>query len=129
MKIRISDIFPTITESKSPLSSSVDNSTSSSVATDRPEVSERTPTFPMPAPQAAATDRPEVSERKPTEPIQISESKPEREPGEDEAGIMGVWPPKAWSLADWVKGARGDFQVFDGLLGTKPISRGFSWRD
>lgn len=80
-------------------------------------------------PSSVATDRPEVSERKPTEPIQISESKPERFPGEDEAGIMGVWPPKAWSLADWVKGARGDFHVFDGLLGTKPISRGFSWRD
>lgn len=59
----------------------------------------------------------------------VSQQKPEREPGEDEAGISGVWPPKAWSLAEWVKGAKGDFHVFDGLLGTKPISRGFSWRD
>ena len=36
----------------------------SSVATDCPEVSERTPTEPMPAPKAAATDRREVSEQK-----------------------------------------------------------------
>ena len=78
---------------------------------------------------SVATDRPEVSERKPTEPIPLSESKPEREPGEDEAGIMGVWPPKAWSLADWVKGAKGDFHVRATLTGDQPISRGVSWKD
>lgn len=44
MKVRISDIFPTRTEAKSPTSPAANNSTSSSVATDRPEVSERTPT-------------------------------------------------------------------------------------
>lgn len=99
MKIRITDIFPTITEAKSPTSLAVDNSTSSSVATDHPKVSER----------------PEPSQ--------------EREPGEDDAGIAGKWPPPAWSLADWVRGAKGDFHVFDGPLGVKPISRGFSWKD
>lgn len=71
----------------------------------------------------------EASERKPPPQRKASFLSPEREPGEDEAGIDGEWPQKAWSLADWVKGARGDFHVFERLLGAKPISRGFSWRD
>lgn len=74
-----------------------------------------------PVPSSVATDHPEVSER--PEPSQ------EREPGEDDAGIAGKWPPPAWSLTDWVKGAKGDFHVFEGLFGVKPISRGFSWKD
>ena len=49
----------------------------------------------------------------------------EREPGSDDAGISGTWPPKAWSLKDWVHGATGDFHVRATLTGDYPISRGF----
>ena len=75
----------------------------------------------------------ETSEQTPPEPSKFrfteSSQSGTREPGEDEAGIMGVWPPKAWSLADWVKGARGDFHVRATLTGDQPISRGVSWKD
>lgn len=49
----------------------------SSVATDRPEVSERTPTEPMPAPKAAATDPREALERKRKSPTWRFEDSPE----------------------------------------------------
>lgn len=80
----------------------------------------------------SSVDRPEASEQTPPEPLPIEAS--EREPGEDEVGIDGVWPgtrkrSTKWSLSDWVRGARGDFHVFEGLFGVKPISRGFSWKD
>ena len=79
-----------------------------------------------PKPQTETPPAEMVSEPMPTEPVPIL---PEREPGEDEAGISGTWPPKAWSLADWVRGAKGDFHVRATLTGDPPISRGFSWRD
>jgi len=85
-----------------------------------------------PPPAATVSERlPVVRHRTPTEPVPIeaSDPHPERDPGEDEAGISGEWPPKQWSLAEWVKGAQGDFHVFYGLWGAKPISRGFSWKD
>jgi len=79
-----------------------------------------------PVPSSVATAPRSVSEQKRNEPVPIT---PEREPGEDDAGIDGIWPPKAWSLADWVKGAKGDFHVRATLTGYQPISRGFSWKD
>jgi len=50
-------------------------------------------------------------------------SKDGREPGEDEAGIGE--PLKAWSLAEWIAVAHGDFHVRCTLMGDIPISRGF----
>ncbi len=70
--------------------------------------------------------KPPEAETFPTTPEPIAAS--EREPGEDEAGIDG-WRKRV-PTARFDKETRGgDFHVFEGLFGVKPISRGFSWRD
>jgi len=54
-----------------------------------------------------------ASSFKPIEPA-------DREPGEDENGINGEWS-EAWSLADWVEGAKGDFRVRTTITGIRRV--------